>query len=522
MQSIPFLKFVNLLNTLSESASLASSYKIIEDWIAYSKSNVNLLSDYGLSYLNTVLSSLNLKQTNTISNSNSTSNNKIKDENNYNYLPLTSLISHLSLYGRLYDISSFEFDKRLRSNDSLQHFKDHIHSIVNLEISTRETPYSFPLFSSTDNLIDSSLKFLETIVSFDQTPYKVVRQEDATRLLHYHPYNNNSFYLSSSSSSVTQSLASESNSNTQIPVVFMIYAPINRYHVLDLSSQRSIVSKFLSAGFDVFLLDWGEKQSEKNKPTIKDYIHYIDKSIEQIQKITNQSKINLYGYSWGGTLAIIYTALYNNKIKNLILQSANYDFDKDDTVIAEWMRSFPADEFLNEFKEMFGHLIDLAFLMRNPIAHGFDVLKYALDMGENEPFKFAQNLVKIRAWINNTPDLPGALFKQFAIDLYQNNLLFKNRLVLKEEGIEDNNKLEKRVDLKNISIPILNIVADKDDLVSSKSSIPITEHKDNNGFISSKDKKLIEFPSNHVELCISYKAHKDLWPQVINWLKERS
>jgi polyhydroxyalkanoate synthase len=95
-------------------------------------------------------------------------------------------------------------------------------------------------------------------------------------------------------------------------------------------------------------------------------------------------------------------------------------------------------------------------------------------------------------------------------------------LVLKEEGIEDNNKLEKRVDLKNISIPILNIVADKDDLVSSKSSIPITEHKDNNGFISSKDKKLIEFPSNHVELCISYKAHKDLWPQVINWLKERS
>ncbi|MGN6623484.1 MAG: alpha/beta fold hydrolase, partial [Candidatus Nitrosocosmicus sp.] len=371
---------------------------------------------------------------------------------------------------------------------------------------------------------DNNLKFLEFVNSFDETPYKVVRQEDASRLLHYYPHNNNSSYPSPS---MTKTSISNSNSNTSNSVVFMIYAPINRYHILDLSSQRSIVRNFVSAGFDVFLLDWGEKQSERNKPTIKDYINYIDKSIEQIQIITNQDKINLYGYSWGGTLAIIYTALYNkNKIKNLILQSANFDFDKDDTIIAEWMRNFPVDKFLNEYKEMFGHFIDLGFLMRNPIAHSFDVLKYALDMKENEPFKFVQNLVKIRSWINNTPDLPGPLFKQFAVDLYQNNLLIKNQLILKAENEDviqvENKKIEKTVDLKNISIPILNIVAGKDDLVSSNSSIPITEHKDNNSFISSKDKKLIEFPSNHVELCISYESHRDLWPQVIEWLKDRT
>ena len=49
---------------------------------------------------------------------------------------------------------------------------------------------------------------------------------------------------------------------------------------------------------------------------------------------------------------------------------------------------------------------------------------------------------------------------------------------------------------------------------------PISEESDSN-LISSKEKKLIEFPSGHVELCISYDAHKDLWPQVIGWLKER-
>ena len=152
-----------------------------------------------------------------------------------------------------------------------------------------------------------------------------------------------------------------------------------------------------------------------------------------------------------GTLSIIYSAIHNGKIKNLILQSANFDFDKDNTVIAEWMRNFPVEKFVKEFKEMFGHFIDLAFLMRNPLAHSFDNLKYALDMRENEPAKFIQNLVKIRTWINNTPDIPGPLFKQFVTDLYQKNLLIKNQLILNEEEEEEDEKKENTTNKKKSS-----------------------------------------------------------------------
>jgi hypothetical protein len=70
----------------------------------------------------------------------------------------------------------------------------------------------------------------------------------------------------------------------------------------------------------------------------------------------------------------------NNSIKNLIVQSSQIDFDKDKTTIAEWMRSFPTEKFVEEFGEMHGHIIDLAFLMRNPLKHGFDNVKFALDM----------------------------------------------------------------------------------------------------------------------------------------------
>jgi poly(3-hydroxyalkanoate) synthetase len=60
--------------------------------------------------------------------------------------------------------------------------------------------------------------------------------------------------------------------------LLMVYAPINRYHILDLTPDRSIVNQFLSRGFDVFLLDWGEQKN--NKSTVTDYINYIDDYVE--------------------------------------------------------------------------------------------------------------------------------------------------------------------------------------------------------------------------------------------------
>jgi polyhydroxyalkanoate synthase len=241
----------------------------------------------------------------------------------------------------------------------------------------------------------------------------------------------------------------------------------------------------------------------------------MDQALEIISKTTQKEKINLYGYSWGGTLCLIYCALHNSKIKNLILHSANLDFDKDDTIIAEWMRNFPVEKFNNEFKEIFGHLIDLAFLMRNPVVHSTDRLKYTLDMKEYDIFQFIQNLWKISLWITNTSDLSGQFFRQFSIDLYRKNLLLKNQF-----SILQRRKLTAKeitpVNLKNITIPIINIMASKDDLVSPKSSMSISEA------VASNDKKTIEIPSGHIELCISHDAHKNLWPEVVDWLLSKS
>ena len=72
-----------------------------------------------------------------------------------------------------------------------------------------------------------------------------------------------------------------------------------------------------------------------------------------------------------------------------------------------------------------------------------------------------------------------SLFRQIAIDLYQHNLLVKNQLMLngqveeEKEGTEPSQIRKTAVDLKNITMPVLNIVGDKDDLVSSRTILDI-------------------------------------------------
>ena len=85
------------------------------------------------------------------------------------------------------------------------------------------------------------------------------------------------------------------------------------------------------------------------------------------------------------------------------------------------------------------------------------------------------------------------------------------------EGHNDNDNLDTVVNLKNINMPFLNIVAKSDDLVAPSSSKAL-----NDALTESHDKSIIELNSGHVGLMIGKDAHKELWPKVGKWLKERS
>ncbi len=91
---------------------LAFSSNVIENWIEYYKNNMYLFSDYGLSYINTILNSLNSRYTNDDNNINKDKiNNNVNNSNSIS----SFIVDFLSKYDNLLYTLNYEFNKILQS-----------------------------------------------------------------------------------------------------------------------------------------------------------------------------------------------------------------------------------------------------------------------------------------------------------------------------------------------------------------------------------------------------------------------
>jgi polyhydroxyalkanoate synthase len=176
------------------------------------------------------------------------------------------------------------------------------------------------------------------------------------------------------------------------------------------------------------------------------------------------------------------------------------DSGKDSSLLAECAIAVDADTIIDEYGHMDGQILDLAFVMRNPPRNLYD--KYLKIFKNYNDKHFTDSFFAVENWLFNTPPIPGRLYRQIINDIYKKNLLIKE--LIKVNG--------RKVTLKNIDLPLLSVVAERDDLVSPSSTLAIGE------FISSKENESIKIPGGHVGLCISKTAHEKLWPSIAEWL----
>jgi polyhydroxyalkanoate synthase len=321
------------------------------------------------------------------------------------------------------------------------------------------------------------------------SPFDVVYRKGKTRLLHYRGYG-------------------EETSTAKKQPLLIIYAPINTFHILDLNPKRSVIRDLLASdGLDIYLLDWGYPDWSDNHLSFEDYLGYVNDAVKVMKDHTRVDKVSILGYCWGGIFALIYATVNPEEVRNLVLMAVPVDFSKDDTILARWSKAIDVDGMMDEFGHMDGQVLDLAFLMRNPPRYGFD--KYLKFFQRSYDMEFVNTFIDVERWLYDTPPIPGALHRQIINDCYRNNLLISGGIEVTKEG------KKQKVELKKISVPVLTIVAEKDDLVSPVSSAAINDH------ISSKDKSILKNPGGHVALCISSAAHRRLWPEVAKWLLSR-
>ncbi len=85
----------------------------------------------------------------------------------------------------------------------------------------------------------------------------------------------------------------------------MLFVPpcINKYYILDLQPENSLIRYTVAEGHRVFVVSWKNAGQEIAQRTWDDYIeHAVIKAISLAQEISGQKEINMLGFCIGGTL----------------------------------------------------------------------------------------------------------------------------------------------------------------------------------------------------------------------------
>lgn len=324
------------------------------------------------------------------------------------------------------------------------------------------------------------LEDLETDLA--KTPYEVVYQEDRVKLKHYLP---------------------RTDIRYKTPLL-VTYALINRETMLDLQPGRSVVERFLDAGIDLYMIDWGYPTRKDRFLGFDDHINgYMDNVVDFIRDKHGVEKINLMGICMGGTFSVIYSALHPDKIKNLVTTVTPTNFDTNKGLLHVWMESIDADRVVDTFGNLPADIMNLGFLLLNPARLMID--KYVGFMENMDNKTFVENFVRMEKWIFDSPDLPGEVFRQFIKDCYQGNKLLQNKL---EVGGQ-------RVDLNKLTMPLLNIYGKFDHLVPPEACEQLVNK------VGSKDTEDICLNTGHIGIYVSSKYQEQFAPKIANWLLER-
>ena len=106
----------------------------------------------------------------------------------------------------------------------------------------------------------------------------------------------------------------------------MIIPPwINKYYILDLREQNSMVRWMVEQGYTVFMISWANPEEALRDKGFEDYmLEGPVTALKEIEQATGQREVNVIGYCMGGTLLSCATAYLTAKGEGDRIHSSTY------------------------------------------------------------------------------------------------------------------------------------------------------------------------------------------------------
>ncbi|MDP8942635.1 MAG: alpha/beta fold hydrolase [Actinomycetota bacterium] len=297
------------------------------------------------------------------------------------------------------------------------------------------------------------------------------------------------------------------NRTHPIPVL-LVFALINRPDIFDLRPGHSFVEFLLEEGFDVFLLDWGRPDDEDADMGLDDYVcDQLHWGVRETLRASGEDELSLLGWCIGGTFCAMYAALEpDSGVRNLVLLTTTIDTTH--SHYAPWVSrdSFDVDQIAETLPAVPGRSIDVMNKMLKPVNNYWTTYRKLWENvleADGDPRRSYQPMAK---WVSDNPDFAGRAFREWITWLYKENRLVNGGLRLRG----------RLVDLSRIEHNMLVITAGKDHITRRPETMPLFD------MVSSEDVTHLDRPGGHIGLMAGSKARDEIWPDIAEWLEQRS
>ncbi len=293
---------------------------------------------------------------------------------------------------------------------------------------------------------------------------------------------------------------------THSPPLFITFSLVSRSYILDLRQGNSFVEHLLSAGFDVFLLDWGIADERDSGNTLEDYVDgYLPAGIDKAFEVSGADEVNLLGYCFGGVLTLLSLA-HNPElpVRSLTTIATPVDFEGMG-LFSDMFRGsrLEVDDVVDDTGNVPPSVMRQSFRVLKPTAEAAQYATLLENMWNDEYMLAYQTMTH---WSNDHIPFPGATARQ-TVDM----------LVRQNGFVNDSVRLAgKPVSLKNITCPFLNVVAQRDHIVPADAANPLID------LVGSEDRHELKLDAGHIGLAVGKTAAKVTIPQIIEFLQRRS
>jgi polyhydroxyalkanoate synthase len=290
--------------------------------------------------------------------------------------------------------------------------------------------------------------------------------------------------------------------------LFLVFAIMNRPHVLDLRPGHSFIEYMLKRGYDIYLLDWGAPGPEDSKLKFDDYVlEYLPRAIRKIKAVSGSEKFNMLGWCLGALISTLYASLRPEGLESLVLLTAPLDFsDKTAGGFARWSsdRAFNADRIVDAFGNVPGEMIDYGAKALKPVENFIGTYLNLWD-NINNP-KVVESWHAMNTWVRDIIPMAGGAYRQLINEFYKENRLMEGTLTLRGE----------RVDLGKLRAKVLNVIAEADHITPPCQSEGVMSR------IGSTDKEVFRVKGGHIGIMAGSGAEKTTWPHIEQWLAARA